>query len=214
MIPVKDIIPPQQRPVVTITLIAVTALVFLYQFASGTTLTLTASLGLVPSDIDAMRVLPSLFVHSGLLHAGAVVLYLWIFGDNVEDRLGRWPFVALFFLSGLAAAVSQVLLEPRSLVPLIGAVGAVNGVLGAYFLLYPTSRILMFFPIPLTLAEVPAAAFLGLWVVLQSASTIGALAQVGAGSAHGGLTLVAQAIAFATGALLCLALRRPIRWDG
>ena len=156
-----------------------------------------------------LAALRPMFSHPGALAFVISVLYLWLFGDNVEDQLGRTRFTTLYLVSGLTAAVAQSMtgLDWRSVQ--VSASGAIGGVLGAYFLLYPRSRVLTLVPVPLSLHEVPAGFFLLFWYMLQVLTL--ASVQAGRGPAHIVPGLVAHATAFVTGGLLCLALRRRER---
>jgi len=156
-----------------------------------------------------LAALRPMFFHPGTLAFVISVLYLWLFGDNVEDQLGRARFTTLYVISGLTAAVAQSMsgLDWRSIQ--VGASGAIGGVLGAYFLLYPRSRVLTLVPFPLSLHEVPAGFFLLFWYMFQVLTL--ASVQAGRIPAHIAAGLVAHATAFVTGALLCLALRRRER---
>ena len=104
--------------------------------------------GLVPAFFSVINVFTSMFVHGGIAHLAGNMLFLWIFGDNVEDRLGHGRFLMFYLLCGFAAAVSQAMLNPGSLVPMVGASGAIAGVMGAYLVLYPRSRVRCYFPVP------------------------------------------------------------------
>ena len=110
----------------------------------------------MPAYFTFVSVFTSMFVHGGLAHLVGNLLFLWIFGDNVEDRLGHGRFLAFYFLCGVIAALAQLVLDPDSTVPMVGASGAIAGVMGAYLVLYPRSRVLMLFPFPLFLFELPA----------------------------------------------------------
>ena len=164
----------------------------------------------VPLPSDVAILISPLFFHEGALPFFINVLFLWLFGDNVEDQTGRSRFVVLYGLSGMSGAVMQAVLDPDLTHTLIGASGTVSGVLGAYFLLYPRSRILLFFPLPPTLHELPAAFFLGAWfplhlLILAAATSLDPqLSDITPG-------LAAHATGFGTGALLCLLLRRAER---
>ena len=164
----------------------------------------------VPLTHDWIGVLRSAFFHVGAVPFCINILFLWLFGDNVEDQTGRGRFVILYLLSGISAALAHAALDPSASRTLIGASGAIGGVMGAYFVLYPHSRILVLLPLPLSLHELPAALFLGIWLVLQLLTVAG---QVGAHPQAADLAagLTAHAMGFATGALLCLAFRRPER---
>jgi membrane associated rhomboid family serine protease len=142
----------------------------------------------------------SMFLHGGFLHFGGNMLYLWIFGDNVEDRMGHGRFLVFYLLCGAAAALAQTVVNPDSVVPMLGASGAIAGVMGAYFVLYPHSRILTLVPIFIfiQLIEVPAIFFLGIWFVFQFLSGVGSIATA-AGEPGGGIAFWAHIAGFAAG---------------
>lgn len=184
MIPLRDNIPSRRRPVVTYALIA--ANVFVYLFLQPGLQTRQGILflhlwGLVPADLlgaaplvrhpvpVSWTVITSMFVHGGLFHILGNMWYLWLFGDNVEDAMGRGRFLVFYLLSGVAAAAAQVFVGPSSRVPMVGASGAISGVLGGYLLLYPHARILTLIPMGffLPLLEIPAVIVLGFWIVVQ-----------------------------------------------
>src|SRR5215475_1994913 len=161
MIPLRDAIPAQSFPAATVLLIALNVLAFLYELSLGKALDVfIMRYGAVPlrfilagqieqvSPVD--RFLPlftSMFLHGGWLHLGGNMLYLWVFGDNVEDRLGHVRFLAFYLACGLAAALTQIYINPDSKIPMVGASGAVAGVLGGYLILFPHSRVLALIPI-------------------------------------------------------------------
>lgn len=197
MIPMRDSIRSRRLPVVNLALIAANVLVFLYQSAlsQGELRAFIMRFGLIPIQITmvprflaagrpefAVQALgtfvTSTFLHGGLLHLGGNMLYLWVFGDNVEDRLGRWRYLLFYLVTGTIASMAHMYYDPTSRLPLIGASGAVAGVLGAYFITFPRSRVLALVPLFffLHLAEVPAVIFLALWFVLQLAYGLGSLA--------------------------------------
>ena len=215
MIPLYDVIPSRTIPVVTIGLIAVNALVFLFELSLGTSLDLFLySYGLIPAEFSIATLLTSMFLHGGLSHVGGNMLFLWIFGDNVEDRVGHVRFLAFYLLCGAAAALAQTLMHPASLLPMVGASGAVAGVMGAYFVLYPRSQIVTF--VFFTFVEVPAIVFLGLWFVIQFLSGVGSVA---ATAVSGGIAFWAHVAGFAAGVAGVFVFRRPERqrvewWDG
>ena len=160
----------------------------------------------------------SMFMHGGFMHLAGNMLFLWIFGDNVEDRMGHGRFVAFYLLCGAAAALGQTFTAPDSMVPMVGASGAVAGVMGAYFVLYPQSRIVTLLPlfIFIEIIEVPAVILLGLWFLLQLVSGVGSLTQPEAG---GGVAFWAHAAGFVAGIVMLPFLKRPERqqvewWDG
>jgi membrane associated rhomboid family serine protease len=154
-----------------------------------------------------------MFLHGGLLHFGGNMLYLWIFGDNVEDRMGHGRFLVFYLLCGAAAALAQTAAGPDSLVPMVGASGAIAGVMGAYFVLYPHSRIVTLLPffIFFHVIEVPAIFFLGIWFVMQLLSGVGSIAAATGGEPAGGIAFWAHAAGFAAGVSGVLLFRRPER---
>jgi membrane associated rhomboid family serine protease len=213
MIPIKDVIPSRTTPVVTVSLIVVNALVFLYQMglAPADFEAFVFRFGLIPAHFTIPTLLSSMFVHAGLGHAGGNLLYLWIFGDNVEDRLGHARFLVFYLAAGVVAALSQTAMDPTSRIPMVGASGAIAGVMGGYFVLYPHSRVLTLFPFPLMLFEVPALFFLGLWFVIQFISGLGSLAASANGGLPGGVAFWAHVMGFVAGFVLVRLMRRPER---
>ena len=212
MIPLRDVIPSRTTPYVTVTLILLNAIVFLYELSLGSSLNqFIFSYGLVPAEFSWLTVFSSMFLHGGLLHVGGNMLYLWIFGDNVEDRVGHGRFVAIYLLCGIAAALAQTYTNGGSTVPMVGASGAVAGVMGAYFVLYPRSRIVTLVPIVIfiQIIEIPAIFFLGIWFLMQFVSGVGSLAT--AGQSIGGIAFWAHVAGFTAGAAGILVFRRPER---
>jgi membrane associated rhomboid family serine protease len=203
MFPISDVIPSRTRPVVTLALIAVNTLAYIYQVRvdEATVRALVYDHGVVPADLNLPDLLTSLFLHADLLHFGGNMIFLWIFGDNVEDRLGHLRYLLFYLLTGGLAALAQVAADPSSLNPMIGASGAIAGVMGVYFLLYPQSRVLtaVFLIVFMDVVEIPAIFFLGVWFILQ-------LAQGALGSATG-VAVWAHAAGFAAGALVGLWVR-------
>src|SRR4026207_789005 len=170
MIPLRDVIPSRTTPYITIALAVVNSLGFLYQLSLGDDINnFVFTYGLVPADFSWISVLTSMFLHGGFLPLARNMRYLWIFGDNVEDRMGHGRFLAFYLLCGIAAALGQTLTVPHSQIPMVGASGAVAGVMGAYFVLYPHSRIVTLLPILIfwQIIEVPAIFFLGIWFLMQ-----------------------------------------------
>jgi membrane associated rhomboid family serine protease len=215
MIPLRDVIPSRTTPIVTVTILVVNVLAFLYETALGP-LTLDAFLmtyGMVPAAFAWSDVLTSMFLHGGWLHLIGNMLSLWIFGDNVEDRLGHGRFVVFYLLCGTLAALAHVWADPSSPVPTIGASGAIAGVMGGYFVLYPHSRIITLLPIFIfiQIVEVPAVVFLGLWFLLQLVSGVGSQLTAATGEAAGGIAFWAHVGGFALGALLVKLMARPER---
>jgi membrane associated rhomboid family serine protease len=214
MIPLRDVIPSRTTPVVTIALIAINALVFVYQFTLGSAAEqFVYAWGLVPAFFSWTTVVTSMFLHGGLFHFGGNMLYLWIFGDNVEDRMGHGRFISFYLLCGATAALAQTFMDPDSPIPMVGASGAIAGVMGAYFVLYPRSRIVTLLPIFIfvQLIEVPAVFFLGLWFVMQFVSGLGTMATAGSGELVGGVAFWAHVAGFAAGFVTVFLFRRPER---
>src|SRR5688572_17496514 len=214
MIPLRDVIPSRTTPVATFCLIGVNAVVFFYQLTLGDEGNqFVLYFGLIPAAFSWVAVFTSMFLHGGLLHFGGNMLYLWIFGDNVEDRMGHGRFLTFYLLCGVAAALAQTIVSPDSVVPMVGASGAIAGVMGAYFVLYPQSRIvtlvplLFFFPI----IEVPAIFFLGFWFLMQLLSSVGSIASATAGEPAGGIAFWAHVAGFVAGVSGVVVFRRPER---
>jgi membrane associated rhomboid family serine protease len=215
VIPLRDVIPSRTTPYVTVGLIAANALVFLYEWtlADPYLEEFILYFGLVPAAFSWVTVLTSMFLHGGFLHFGGNMLFLWIFGDNVEDRVGHGRFVVFYLLCGAAAALAQTAMSPDSVVPMVGASGAVAGVMGAYFVLYPHSRIVTLVPLFVFfhVMEVPAIVFLGLWFVLQFVSGVGSIAAATGGEPAGGIAFWAHVAGFVAGVSGVLVFRRPER---
>jgi membrane associated rhomboid family serine protease len=214
LIPLRDIIPSRTTPVVTISLIAVNVLVFLYELSLGRDVdAFTLYYGLVPAAFSWVAVFTSMFLHGGFLHVAGNMLYLWIFGDNVEDRMGHGRFLVFYLLCGVAAALAQTITVPDSVVPMVGASGAIAGVMGAYFVLYPRSRIVTLIPIFFffQVVEVPAILFLGIWFVMQFLSGIGSIVSSVSGGSMGGIAFWAHVAGFVAGISGVVVFRRPER---
>ena len=223
MIPLRDDNPAQTVPFVTRGLIVLNVLAFVYELSlSDGTHEFLRDWGLVPGrlfaaltgetslPVELLTLVSSLFLHGGWLHLIGNMWYLWIFGDNVEDRLGHARFVAFYLFCGTAAALAQAFVSPSSRVPMVGASGAIAGVMGAYFVMYPHSRIVTLIPFFFRqVVEVPAVFFLGIWFLMQFLSGVGSIAQVEAGT--GGVAFWAHVAGFVAGVLGGLALRRPER---
>jgi len=183
MIPLRDNIPSSRTPVLTIGLIAVNVLVYIIQMMlpPQEVVEFIRLYGLIPLEISSgnpfiphpvplyATIFTSMFIHGGLFHLGGNMLYLWIFGDNVEDRMGRPKFLMFYLLSGVGAAAAQIWADPASKIPMIGASGAISGVLGAYLFLFPHARVLTLIPLGLfsRVIEIPALVVLGFWIIVQ-----------------------------------------------
>ncbi|HLK12772.1 MAG TPA: rhomboid family intramembrane serine protease [Candidatus Binatia bacterium] len=212
MIPLRDTIPSRRVPLVNHLLIAANVGVFLYELSLGSRMEhFVLAHGLVPRTISAHSVLTSMFLHGSWFHVLANMLYLWIFGDNVEDRLGHLRYVLFYLLCGAAAAVAQTLTNPHSTVPMVGASGAIAGVTGAYLLFFPRARIVTLVPVLffIQVVEVPAVFFLLFWFVMQLAAGLQAL---GVRQSLGGVAFWAHVGGFVAGLVLGpLFARRPRR---
>lgn len=208
MFPVSDVIPSRTTPFVTVGLIVLNVLAFLYELQpTRPELQLfIQTFGVVPAEFVWPSLLTSMFLHAGWMHLLGNMLYLWIFGDNVEDRLGHFGFLIFYLAAGAAAAMGQVLISSDSTVPMIGASGAIAGVMGAYFVLYPHSRVLtvVFLLFFMDMIEIPAIFFLGVWFVKELFSGVGSL---GARSLNGGVAFWAHITGFAVGATTGLVCR-------
>jgi membrane associated rhomboid family serine protease len=185
VIPLKDNVPTRTLPIIAVSFIFVNILIFLWQrfilqnnaseliyryygfVPHELTISLTAQWTLLPYNI--MTIFTSMFLHGGFLHLAGNMLYLWIFGNNVEDALGHLRFIFFYIVSGLIAAAFQFLYDPSSNVPMIGASGAISGVLGAYLVLYPYARIktLLIIIIFIKVIELPAILLLTIWFFMQ-----------------------------------------------
>jgi membrane associated rhomboid family serine protease len=198
MIPLWDEIPTKRIPVITIIFILINFLVYYYQFFMVVdTNAFINTYGLIPIELTKgialtsntpspvyITILYSMFMHGGFVHLFGNMLYLWIFGNNVEDYLGRIRFIIFYILSGIFAALGQILIAPNSHVPMIGASGAIAGVLGAYLILFPRARIttLVFFGFFIRLIKLPAIFVLGLWIIFQLFYGLSELSASGGGA--------------------------------
>jgi membrane associated rhomboid family serine protease len=198
MIPLRDDLPSRGFPLVTILLIAVNLGVFIHQVSLGQTggaqfvyrygaipaLVTGAARGDLPVPPQA-TMLTAMFLHGGVLHVAGNMLYLWIFGDNVEDAMGRARFLVFYLLCGYAAAWGHIIVTPASEIPMIGASGAISGILGAYLVLFPRARVLtlVVFWFLVRTVRVPALLFLGFWFIMQF--LMGAGGGEGGGVAYG-----------------------------
>lgn len=210
MIPFKDDNPVGTFPFVTVSVIILNVIIFLYEMLyPGGMDVLALDYGAVPrylltgggpQPVSALAtVFTSMFMHAGLLHIGGNMLYFWIFGNNIEDVLGHFRFLIFYLAAGLVAAYANALAAPGSLTPMIGASGAISGVLGAYLLLFPRARVstLIFLGIFIQVVKLPALIVIGFWAIIQLAS--GLLS--GTGSAQGGIAWFAHVGGFVFGLL-------------
>ena len=208
MIPLSDDNPTHSKPYVTIALIALCCLLFIWQLTLGSNGGKAIfALGVIPTSLlqdtplptnlrwvsPELTLLTSMFLHGGFMHLAGNMLYLWIFGDNIEDILGKPVFLVFYFICGIVAALSQALPEPSSQIPMIGASGAISGVLGAYVVFFPKKKIKVAIPFGffLQILRLPAYVVLIFWFILQLIN--GANAGSGGGiafGAHIGLSLI------------------------
>src|SRR5882762_10559461 len=202
MIPLRDVIPSRTTPYITVTIIALNAIAWLFEVSlpSDALPVFLQVYGVVPAAFHASTLLTSMFLHGSWSHVIGNMWYLWIFGDNVEDRLGHGRFIVFYLLCGIAAAMGQIAMDPSSELPTIGASGAIAGVMGAYFVLYPHSRVLTLIPwIFIQIVEVPAIVLLGFWFLMQLFSA-GTLAVTASTHGSGGVAFAAHVVGFVTGA--------------
>jgi len=214
MFPISDDNPRRATPIVTWTIIGVCVLVFLWQISLGDDEGQIAvfEFGMIPARLFGeaelgpefayvppwATVFTSMFMHGGFMHLALNMLFLWIFGDNVEDSMGHLRYLVFYLACGIAAAMAQGLTDPSSTIPMIGASGAISGVLGAYVLLHPqaTIRVLLVLGVFVTIAHVPAMIVLGLWFLTQIASA------AFTGSETGGVAFWAHVGGFVAGMAL------------
>jgi len=220
MIPLRDENPSGTPAIVTIAFIVLCVLVFLWQlsfgaqggerivYALGVVPAVLLGQGQLPPDLSLvapwMTIFTSMFMHGGWMHLIGNMLYLWIFGDNVEDAMGHGRFVVFYLVCGVAAVFAQALPEPSSTVPMVGASGAISGVLGAYLLLYPHARVLVVIPFGFYFhpMRIPAGLVLVLWFGLQLLSNL--MAQPG----QGGVAFRAHIGGFVAGMILIAMFKR------
>jgi membrane associated rhomboid family serine protease len=222
MIPLRDDNPRRTFPFVTYMLVAVNVLAFLWELSLGESLQdALFQIAFIPARFwlagnwvaDVLTIVVSMFLHGGLLHIGSNMLYLWIFGDNIEDRLGHGKYLVFYLACGFLATYAHAFFSPASRIPAIGASGAIAGVLGAYLVLYPHARVLTIIPIIIfiTIREIPAIFVLGIWFVLQLFSGVGSLGVTDAQD-MGGVAYFAHIGGFVAGMVLVVVFggfRRP-----
>ncbi|HXG31852.1 MAG TPA: rhomboid family intramembrane serine protease [Bryobacteraceae bacterium] len=214
MIPLRDSQPSYSTPVVTAGLIVVNVLAFLYEISLDpfSLNHFIAAYGVIPDRFDPSTLVTSMFLHGGWMHLIGNMWFLWIYGDNVEDILGKAKFLLFYLLSGIAAGLVHVAFNPYSRVPTIGASGAIAGVMGAYMVKFPRSRIVTLVPIFvfLTTVEVPASIILLYWFVIQFFSGLGTI-----GESHlsqGGVAWFAHVGGFVAGVILIKLFPTRERW--
>ncbi|HDM90769.1 MAG: rhomboid family intramembrane serine protease [Thermoplasmata archaeon] len=218
MLPLKDDLPSRGNPYVNYALIAINVLVFLYELSLGKYLNAfilrygvipyeyTHFVDIYPPSAIPINLITSMFLHGGLMHIGGNMLYLWIFGDNVEDAMGHTRYLLFYLICGIAASFTHIIFSAGSKVPSIGASGAISGVLAAYLILYPKAGVLVLIPDPFTfglfyrLAKIPALVVLSFWIVFQF--SYGLLSLPASYGSKGGVAWFAHIGGFVTGLLL------------
>lgn len=215
MIPLRDVNPTQRTPIVTIALIIINVLVYFYEWTlSGSETQILAFFNqwaIIPQQLttnfapEAITLLSAMFLHGSWLHLGGNMLYLWIFGDNIEDRMGKARYIIFYLLGGLAASAAQIFIDPNSSVPNVGASGAIAGVLGGYLILFPKARILTL--VLRVMTQVPAYVVLIFWFVLQLFQGVGSLG-VMTDAQQGGVAFFAHIGGFIAGMILV----KPFLW--
>ncbi|MFL5804740.1 MAG: rhomboid family intramembrane serine protease [Roseiflexaceae bacterium] len=225
MLPIGDINPTRRFPLINYLLIAANIALFVYELSLGAQVDgFIETWGVRSTEVTALlrgnmgqlapvllKSLVSMFLHGGWLHIGGNMLFLWVFGDNVEDNFGSLAYLVFYLLSGFGAVLAQALLTPGSPVPAIGASGAISGVLAAYLLLYPGAsiRALLFIFIFFTVVRVPAWLMIILWFAIQLLNGLASL--TAAATMTGGVAYGAHIGGFMAGLLLTLLFRRPLR---
>ena len=216
MIPLRDENPTHNTPIVTYLLILFNILVFLFQTLLGSNNeAFIYQFALIPANVTGMvspgaifDIFTSMFMHAGLAHIGGNMLYLWIFGDNVEDRLGSFTYLIFYIIGGVVASLAHILTNPASQIPTVGASGAIAAVLGAYLVLYPSQKVLTLIPLGfwLRITLVPASVVLGLWFVLQLFQGV---ASLGMPDDVGGVAFWAHIGGFVSGIVLGWLFKKP-----
>ena len=215
MFPLRDTQPSYSKPIVTVALIVINILVFLYEFSLEpySRNDFIGTFGLVPDRFHFANVLTSMFLHGGWMHVLGNMWFLWIFGDNIEDILGHGKYLLFYLLCGVGAAMTQVYFSPDSRVPMVGASGAIAGVMGAYMMKFPYSRIstLIFLAFFITTVEVPAWVMLIYWFFIQLISGVGNVgySQV----SQGGTAFLAHVGGFVAGIGLIYLMRPKERYS-
>lgn len=218
LIPLKDENPTEGHAYVTLLIIAINVAVFVYELSLGPRLDgFIVHYGVIPKMITAhplalnsiTRVFTSMFLHAGFIHIGGNMLYLWIFGNNIEDVLGHGRFILFYLACGIGAVTLQIVTDPSSVVVSLGASGAIAGVLAAYVVLYPRARVLTLIPIFffIELIRLPAIIVIGLWIVLQFIAGLESLSSKVA-RLSGGVAWFAHIGGFLTGLLLIFLIPR------
>ena len=217
MIPLRDENPVHSVPIITYLLIVINIMVFIFQTMLGSYQEqFVYQFALIPNEVTSFSsldsifdIFTSMFMHAGLAHIGGNMLYLWIFGDNVEDRLGSGKYLFFYILGGVIASAAHILTNPTSRIPTVGASGAIAAVLGAYLVLFPSQKVLTLIPFGfwLRMTMVPAFVVLGLWFLLQFFSGVLSLG----GPDVGGVAFWAHIGGFISGVIFGLLFKKPDR---
>src|SRR5262245_45114590 len=215
MIPLRDVIPSRTVPYLTVSIIILNALAWFYELSlpREDLPVFLQQFGVVPAYFAPPTLISSMFLHGSWSHVLGNMWYLWIFGDNVEDRMGHFRFLIFYLLCGIVAALGQMVIDPTSTLPTIGASGAIAGIMGAYFVLYPQSRVLTLIPLIIfwEIVELPALVLLGFWFLMQlfSAGTIAITASTGGG----GVAFMAHVAGFLFGLIGVFVFKKRERAD-
>ena len=219
MIPIRDINPTRRFPLITVGIIVLNVLVFGFEFLLPVNALegLVETWGLTPYRLAGLEplafvtVFTSMFLHSGVAHLLGNMLYLWIFGDNIEAAMGPARFIVFYLLCGVGAALGQTLVSPLSTIPMVGASGAISGIMGGYLLLYPRAEVetLVFLGYFIRLIRLPTTVVLGSWIVMQLFSGVLSLGM----QAAGGVAWFAHIGGFAVGIVLVSLFRRRRWWE-
>jgi len=215
MIPIRDENPTRKTPVITYLLILVNVIVFIFQTLFGSqSSTMAYEFALVPNRFlnnpslgNVLNIFSSMFMHAGLAHIGGNMLYLWIFGDNVEDAMGKGRYFIFYIMGGITASLTHILTNPDSQIPTVGASGAIAAVLGAYLILYPRQRVVTIIPLGffMRITMLPASLVLGMWFVLQFFQGVMTLG----GPDMGGVAFWAHIGGFVSGVILANLFEQP-----
>lgn len=216
MLPIRDINPRHKFPWVNMSIIAINIIAFGWELLQGPALDQALrDLAFIPARFwmpghfveDGTRILVSMFLHAGFLHIGSNMLYLWIFGDNVEDRMGHVRYALFYLACGFLATLAHAFSAAGSTIPTLGASGAIAGVLGAYLILFPHVRVITFIPLGfmMLMRELPALIVLGLWFVLQLFTGVASIG-IEQGAEQGGVAWFAHIGGFVAGMILVFLL--------
>jgi len=214
MIPLRDTMPSHSPPVVNIFLIATNVLVFLYMWSMDpyTQNDFVRQYAVIPARLHFSSLLTSMFLHGGWMHLIGNMWFLWIYGDNVEDVLGHGKYLGFYLICGVIAALGQYAISPFSRIPMLGASGAIAGVMGAYMIKFPHNRIVTLIPFFFFFTiEVPAVFILAYWFILQFFSGVGSIGY--SQSAQGGVAFFAHIGGFIAGMILIFVMGTKERYS-